>query len=110
MTFMGSHSFNCEKQAQRICCEWAIWPTRLLTLASGSPLMDQRWSQVPEHQVAMSPVRSLMSMAVNDASFPVNWRMEVKRDQSQTMTVQSPSSPTPESEWVLHQVVIGATS
>jgi hypothetical protein len=60
----------------------------VLTLASGSPLMDQRWSQVPE-QVAMSPVRSLMSMAASGALCPVNWRMKVKRDKSQTMAVRS---------------------
>jgi hypothetical protein len=45
--------------------------TRVLTLASGSPLMDQSCNQVPE-QVAMSPVRSLMFMAASGALCLVN--------------------------------------
>ena len=40
----------------------SICSTKVLTLARGSQLMDQRWSHVPE-QVAMSPVRSLTAMA-----------------------------------------------
>jgi hypothetical protein len=54
--------------------------------------MDQRWSKVPEQGLAMSPVRSLMSMAASGALCPVNWRIKVKREIQPIRSLPSPDT------------------
>jgi hypothetical protein len=42
MTFIGFHSFSCEKQTQRMYCEGSIWHTRVLSVDAGQPVAVDR--------------------------------------------------------------------
>ncbi len=69
MTFMGFHSFNCEKQTQRMySCEGFVWHTRVLSVDAGQPVAVDRPQVEPSAGADGDVVRLVFDVAARCAS------------------------------------------